>query len=345
MDSYVLNHIAKALVGPSVGILAADESTGTIGKRFQAIGVQSTEENRRNYREMLVATEGISQYISGVILYDETIKQSSSEGLRLVDVIISKGLIPGIKVDTGAKPLAGTKDELVTEGLDGLRQRLAEYRELGARFTKWRAVITIGNDIPSSYCIHVNAHALGRFAALTQEAGMVPIVEPEVLMDGTHSIDVCHDVTRTTLKQVFYELNSQGVDLTGMLLKPNMILPGKAGSIKAEPSEIAERTIDCFQDSIPESVPGIVFLSGGQSDDEATANLDAINRKAQEIGVSWELSFSYGRGLQSAPLEIWKGDNVNRSRAQQAFYNRAYLTSAARQGKYDKVMETNLLEI
>ncbi len=345
MDSYDLNRIAKALVGPSVGILAADESTGTIEKRFQANGIQATEENRRNYREMLVTTEGISQYISGVILYDETIKQMSSEGLRLVDVIVSKNLIPGIKVDTGAKPLAGTRDELVTEGLDGLRERLAEYRVLGARFTKWRAVIAIGNDIPSSYCIHVNAHALGRFAALTQEAGMVPIVEPEVLMDGTHSIDVCHDVTRATLKQVFYELNSQGVDLRGMLLKPNMILPGKSCSIKTEVSEIAERTIDCFQDAIPESVPGIVFLSGGQSDDDATVNLDAINRKAREIGMPWELSFSYGRGLQSAPLKIWNGDVLNKSRSQQAFYNRAYLTSAARQGKYDKVMENNLLEI
>ena len=345
MDSYDLNHIAKALVGPAVGILAVDESTATIEKRFQSINIQSTEENRRDYREMLVTTEGISQYISGVILYDETIKQRSSEGLRLVDVIISKDLIPGIKVDTGANPLAGTKDELVTEGLDGLRQRLEEYRELGARFTKWRAVITIGNEIPSSYCIHVNAHALGRFAALSQEAGMVPIVEPEVLMDGSHSISICDDVTRTTLKYVFYELDSQGVDLKGMLLKPNMILPGKSASIKVELSEIVERTIDCFQDSIPDTVPGIVFLSGGQSDNEATVNLDAINRKAQEIRLPWELSFSYGRGLQSAPLKIWKGDNVNRDRSQKAFYNRAYLTSAARQGKYDKVMESNLREM
>ena len=260
-------------------------------------------------------------------------------------VLSDRGIVPGIKVDLGAKPLAGAPDELVTEGLDGLRERFAEYRELGARFSKWRAVITIGDGIPSDYCIEVNAHALARYAALSQEAGIVPIVEPEVLMDGGHSIERCHEVTRRTLSEVFACLGRQRVALEGMLLKPNMVLSGKDAPGRASAEEVARRTVACLKETVPAAVPGIVFLSGGQSDAEATVNLDAINRHAATVGAPWELSYSYGRGLQSAPQRAWSGKAEKVAAAQAAFYERARLTSAARQGRYSKAMETGLRRV
>src|SRR5918999_2924497 len=267
-----LHETAKALVAEGKGILAADESSGTIKKRFDSIGVESTEENRRAYRDLLFTTEGAEEFISGVILYDETIRQSSADGTPFAKLLSDRGIIPGIKVDKGAKPLAGSPDEKGTEGLDGLRERLEEYRELGARFTKWRAVITIGDDIPTPYCLHVNAHALGRFAALSQEAGLVPIVEPEVLMDGTHTIERSYRVTSDTLHTVFHELHLQRVALEGMLLKPNMVLAGYDSGREAGVEEVAEQTLQCLRAQVPAAVPGIVFLSGGQSDELATAH-------------------------------------------------------------------------
>ena len=338
MDVRQLANTAKALVAPGKGILAADESGGTIKRRFDSINAESTEENRRNYREMLFRTNGAAEYISGVILYDETIRQDGADGTPLVKVLADQGVIPGIKVDKGTKPLPGAPDELVTEGLDGLADRLKEYFEIGARFTKWRGVITIGPDIPSAYCLDVNAHALARYATLSQEAGLVPIVEPEVLMDGDHDIDTCLEVTEATLREVFYQLGRQGVVLEGMLLKPNMVISGASAADRAGPQEVAEKTIDSFKRTVPADVPGIVFLSGGQSDAEATVNLDAINRRAA-AGVPWELSFSYGRGLQAAPLKAWSGKAENVARAQLAYYQRARFTSAARQGAYSPEME------
>ena len=338
MDVRQLANTAKALVAPGKGILAADESGGTIKRRFDSINAESTEENRRNYREMLFRTNGAAEYISGVILYDETIRQDGADGTPLVKVLADQGVIPGIKVDKGTKPLPGAPDELVTEGLDGLADRLKEYFEIGARFTKWRGVITIGPDIPSAYCLDVNAHALARYATLSQEAGLVPIVEPEVLMDGDHDIDTCLEVTEATLREVFYQLGRQGVVLEGMLLKPNMVISGASAADWAGPQEVAEKTIACFKRTVPAAVPGIVFLSGGQSDAEATVNLDAINRRAA-AGAPWELSFSYGRGLQAAPLKAWSGKAENVARAQLAYYQRARFTSAARQGAYSPEME------
>ncbi len=330
---------ARELVAPEKGILAADESSGTIKRRFDAIGVESTEDNRRDYRELLFRTEGAAKFISGVILFDETLRQKGADGTPLVKVLTDQGVIPGIKVDAGTKPLAGAEGELITDGLDGLRERLAEYRELGARFAKWRAVITIGDGIPSDYCIEVNAQALARYAALSQEAGIVPIVEPEVLMDGDHSIDRCFDATRRTLHAVYNQLMLQRVDLPGTLLKPNMVLSGKDATNRAPAEEVARQTVACFKETVPASVPGIVFLSGGQPDEEATVNLDAINRHAASVGAAWELSYSYGRGLQAAPQKAWSGKTENRDAAQKAFYHRAMVTSAARQGKYSLAME------
>ena len=338
-----LADIAKTLVAPGKGILAADESTGTIKRRFDAIGVENTEDNRRAYRELLFRTAGASQYISGVILYDETIRQKAADGTPLVKILQSQGWTPGIKVDTGAKPLAFSPRESVTEGLDGLRERLAEYKALGAQFTKWRAVITIiGDDIPSLYCIRVNAHALARYAALSQEAGLVPIVEPEVLMDGEHSIERCNEVTIRTLRTVFNQLASQRVSFDGLLLKANMVLSGKEAKERAAAADVARYSVDAFRDTVPASVPGIVFLSGGQGDDEATENLDAINRYASQVGVPWQLSFSYGRGLQAAPQKAWSGKSANVAAAQQAFLHRAKVTAAARDGRYSRDMEREL---
>ncbi len=334
-----LERVARALVGPGKGILAADESTGTIKRRFESIGVDNTEDNRRAYRELLFRAPGAAAYISGVILYDETIRQKAADGTPLVKVLTDNGIIPGIKVDQGAKPLAFRAGETVTEGLDGLRERFAAYRELGAQFSKWRAVITIGAGIPTRGCIEANAHALARYAALSQEAGIVPIVEPEVLMDGDHSIDTCYDVTLVTLHAVFRELAGARVQLEGMLLKPNMVLSGSAAKDRAAAPEVARRTVDCFMRSVPAAVPGIVFLSGGQADDEATVNLDAINRYAEQAGAPWQLSYSYGRGLQAAPQKAWRGKAENVTAAQQAFLHRAKLASAARSGAYSPAME------
>jgi len=340
-----LAEIARSLVAPGKGILAADESTSTIKRRFDAIGVESTEDNRRAYREMLFRTPRIGEYISGVILYDETIRQMAADGTPLVKILKDQGIHPGIKVDLGAKPLAFAPGEVVTEGLDGLRERLADYKAMGALFSKWRAVITIGDGIPSDHCIRVNAHALGRYAALSQEAGIVPIVEPEVLMDGAHTIDRCNQVTIKTLRIVFIQLAAQRVRLDGMLLKPNMVLSGKEAADRAPAEEVARYTVECFRQTVPAAVPGIVFLSGGQSDDEATLNLDAINRYAAKVGAPWALSFSYGRGLQAAPQKAWSGKSANVAAAQRAFQHRAKLTAAAQQGQYTSAMEKETVSV
>ena len=338
MDTNKLQATAQAMVAKSKGVLAADESDSTIARRLRSINVESTEDNRRAWRQLLVTANGIGDYLSGVILFDETLRQSADSGRRFVDILNEAGVMPGIKVDKGARPLPGSPEETVTEGLDGLRERLEEYRELGARFTKWRAVITIGDDIPSGYCIDVNAHALARFAALSQEAGLVPIVEPEVLMDGTHSIDHCFEVTEATLRRVFEELSRQRVSLEGMLLKPNMVLSGADAPHRAGPEAVAEATISCFKRTVPAAMPGIVFLSGGQNDDDATANLNAINRRI-DAATPWQLSFSYGRGLQATPLKIWGGDPSQVAAAQEAYLHRARVTSAARDGVYTPDME------
>ena len=280
-----LQDTAQAIVAPGKGILAADESSGTIKKRFDSINAESTEDNRRNYRELLFRTQGANQYISGVILYEETIRQNGADGTPLVKVLQDQGIIPGIKVDNSTNPLAGAPGELITDGIDGLRGRLGEYYELGARFTKWRAVITIGEGIPTRYCIETNAHLLARFAALSQEANLVPIVEPEVLMDGDHSIDRCYEVTTATLREVYYQLGHQRVDLTGTLLKPNMVLSGKSAPNRAGPEEVAVKTVDCFMRTVPAAMPGIVFLSGGQGDEESVVNLNAIDQLGDKIGA------------------------------------------------------------
>jgi fructose-bisphosphate aldolase, class I len=335
MGAHELNETARAIVAEHKGILAADESTGTITKRFDSIGLESTEENRRAYRQLLFAASGMEDAIGGVILYDETIRQSSDDGTPFAELLAAKGVIPGIKVDTGAHDLAGFPGEKVTEGLDGLRARLEEYRGFGARFAKWRAVITIGDGIPSVACIRANAHALARYAALCQEAGIVPIVEPEVLMDADNTIERCYDVTSRTLKWTFHELLVQGVDLRGALLKPNMVISGKGCPEQAPAARIAELTIQCFMTHVPAAVPGIVFLSGGQSEVEATENLNAINR----IGGPWPLSFSYGRALQQSALKIWGGDATNTEAAQEAFVHRARMNALAAAGEWGAELE------
>jgi fructose-bisphosphate aldolase class I len=328
-----LEEIAQALVAEGKGILAADESDGTIKKRFDSIGVGSTEETRRAYRELLFTTEGVEEYISGVILYDETIRQSASDGTPFPELLASRGIIPGIKVDKGAKPLANAPGETVTEGLDGLRERLAEYYELGARFTKWRAVLTIdeGSSLPSDYCMWTNAHALARYAALSQEAGLVPIVEPEVLMDGEHTMEMSYHVTVRTQQAVFTELFDQRVEREGMLLKPNMVLAGYECPEQPDDETVAEMTIKCLKNAVPAAVPGIVFLSGGQSDEDATRRLNTMNARGPH---PWELSFSYGRALQAPALKAWVGDPSKVEEAQKAFYRRAKFNSAARSGSY-----------
>jgi fructose-bisphosphate aldolase, class I len=326
---------ARALVAPGKGILAADESDGTIKKRFDSIDVESTEDNRRAYRELLFTTEGVEDYISGVILYDETIRQQASDGTPFPELLAAKGIIPGIKVDLGAKPLALAPEETITEGLDGLRGRLEEYRALGARFAKWRATYSIGDHLPSEYCVWTNAHALARYAALCQEAGIVPIVEPEVLQDGTHTIDESAKVTGRVLQGVYTELRDQRVDYRGTLLKPNMVMSGYEASDRAGVDEVAERTLDVFYRHVPAAVPGIVFLSGGQSDEDATAHLNAMNARGPH---PWELSFSYGRALQAPALKAWSGSNVEAG--QQAYLRRAKLNGAARSGAYAPEMET-----
>ena len=334
MDKQRLVQTAQALVADKKGILAADESGGTIKRRFDSIKVESTEKTRRDYREMLFRTAGVSDFISGVILFDETIRQEGADGTPLVKVLTDQGMIPGIKVDKGTIPLPSAPDELVTEGLDGLRDRLNEYVGLGAGFTKWRAVINIADDTPTPYGLNANAHSLARFAALSQEAGLVPIVEPEILRDGDHSIERCFEVTEETLREVFDQLAQQKVLLEGMLLKPSMVISGGSAAQRADPEEVAERTIECFKRVLPASVPGVVFLSGGEPDNSVTSNLNAINQKTTELGAPWQLTFSFGRSLQGAPLSAWAGKAENTEAAALAFYTRARLTSAARQGKY-----------
>jgi fructose-bisphosphate aldolase class I len=332
MSSAALADTAKALVADGKGILAADESSPTIKKRFDSIKIASTEENRRDYRDMLFSTPEAGQYISGVILYDETLRQKAADGTPLVKKLVKAGMIPGIKVDMGAKPLAGHSGETVTEGLDGLRARLEEYADLGARFTKWRGVYRIGDAMPSPGCVTANAHALARYAALAQEAGLVPIVEPEVLMDGDHDIDVCEEVTEEVLRSLFNELVLQNVWLEGTLLKPNMVISGQDCPDQAGVQEVAERTLRCLKRAVPAAVPGIVFLSGGQSDQLATEHLNAMNK--QPGTLPWKLSFSYGRALQAAPLKAWAGKPANLDKGQAAFLKRARDNGAATTGSY-----------
>jgi fructose-bisphosphate aldolase class I len=332
-----LESTARALVAPGKGILAADESTGTIKKRFDSIGVESTEDTRRAYRELLFTTPGAADHISGVILYDETIRQSASNGTPFPKLLADQGIIPGIKVDLGAKPLAHAPGEQITEGLDGLRGRFEEYRELGARFAKWRAVISIADGgIPTEYCLWTNAHALARYAALSQEAGLVPIVEPEVLMDGTHTLERAFDVTSRTLHAVFTELRDQRVHFEQMLLKPNMVLSGYDADDRAGIQEVAEATLRCFRRHVPAAVPGIVFLSGGQTDEDATAHLNAMNAMGPH---PWELSFSYGRALQAPALKAWHGDPASVPAGQAAYFQRAKLNGLARSGSYSPDLE------
>jgi fructose-bisphosphate aldolase class I len=337
MNLAELNGIANRLVAPGKGILAADESTGTIQKRFDRIGAVNTEDNRRDYRELLFRTDtAMREHISGVILFDETIRQKAKDGTALVRLIEAAGSIPGIKVDKGAKPLAGAPNETITEGLDGLRERFAEYHRLGARFAKWRAVIDIAPAIPSYNAINANAQALARYAALAQENGIVPIVEPEVLMDGGHDIDACEKVTGWVLQEVFSQLYYAGVALEGMILKPNMIVPGKKAPQQNSVEEVAERTVKLLKRHVPSAVPGIAFLSGGQSDEDATAHLSAMNAIG---GLPWALTFSYGRALQAAPQAAWRGKPENVAKAQAAFAHRALMNSLAATGKWTKTDE------
>ena len=334
MDKDKLSNIATKLVAQNKGILAADESNPTIKNRFDSIDVESTENNRRDYRELLFSTDGIENYISGIILYEETLYQKNSNGQLLSELLQSKDIIPGIKVDKSAKDFIGFPGEKITEGLDGLYDRMTNYYNDGARFSKWRAVITIGEQIPSSQCIELNAILLARYAITSQEAGLVPIVEPEILMDGDHSINSCYEVTNKTLNEVFNQLEKHKVNLSGILLKPNMILSGKESPDRADKNEVAEMTLKCFKETIPENVPGIIFLSGGQSDLESIDNLDAINKLAAQKGdMPWELSFSYGRGLQSSTLNKWNGNSDNYLIAQKEFINRCKMVSDARNGK------------
>jgi fructose-bisphosphate aldolase class I len=337
MKTENLESVARKLVAPGKGILAADESSGTIEKRLKSINVPSTEENRRAYREVLFTTKGAGEFISGVILFDETIRQKTRDGRTFVEALEQQGIIPGIKVDKGAKAMADFPGEKITEGLDGLRDRLAEYRQLGARFAKWRAVIAISEKIPTRTCIDANAEALARYASLCQEADVVPIVEPEVLMDGAHTIERHFEVTEQTLRSVFDALAEHRVVLEEILLKPNMVLSGKECPQQASVEEVAEATVRCMKRVVPAAVPGLVFLSGGQSDQQATEHLNAMNRLE---GLPWQLSFSYGRALQAPVLKAWKGDGANVAGAQQAFHHRAWCNSKARFGKYTEEMET-----
>jgi len=337
MSSSDLVTVAQAMVAEGKGILAIDESTGTIAKRFKSINVENSEENRRAYREMLLTAPGLGQHISGAILFDETIRQSTRDGRTFVSVMEDAGILPGIKVDTGAHPLAGHPGEKITEGLDGLRGRLDEYRKLGARFAKWRAVITIGDTIPTSSCVDANAHALARYASLCQEAGIVPMVEPEVLMDGTHSLEESFEVTEATLRSLFHQMYEQNVLLEGAILKASMVISGSEASDRAGVQEVAEATCQCLLNAVPAALAGVVFLSGGQSDEEATAHLDAMNK----LGTfPWPLSFSYGRALQAAALSVW-GENIsaNTAAAQMRLAHRARMNGLAAKGEYHAGLE------
>jgi fructose-bisphosphate aldolase class I len=336
MSKQELEKVARALVAKGKGILAADESMGTIKRRFDSIKIESNENNRRAYREMLFTTKGIEEAISGVILFDETLRTKASDGTPFAQLLSKKGIIPGIKVDKGTVDLPEFPGEVVTEGLDGLRGRVKEYSELGARFAKWRAVINIGEGIPTRTCLQANAHALARYAALCQEGGLVPIVEPEVLLDGSHTIERSQEVTEQTLKITFSELFEQRVYLEGMILKPSMVVPGKDNPKQASVEEVAERTIRCLKRTVPAAVPGIAFLSGGQSAEKATEHLNAMNKMGP---LPWEVSFSYARALQDPALKAWQGEAANVATAQQIFYHRAKCNSAARSGNYNKQME------
>ena len=337
MNLQNLEKTARELVAPGKGILAADESFGTIGKRFEAVGIESGEESRRAYREMLFTTPGIGEFLSGVILFDETLRQEASDGRRLSKVLEDQGVIPGIKVDKSTVNLPLSPNEKFTQGLDGLHDRLAEYRELGARFTKWRAVITIGEGIPTKSCIDANAEALALYAAFAQDHDLVPIVEPEVLIDGDHSIEQSYNATEWMLHTTFDELYEHGVELTGMLLKPNMVISGKEASEQSGVEEVARATVECLLRTVPAAVPGIVFLSGGQTDLQATQHLNAMNTLYE--GLPWELSFSYARALQGQPMQIWGGSTDKVEAAQKAFRHRAKMNSAARDGRYSDEME------
>ena len=336
MSMQELETVARAMVAKGKGILAADESSGTIKRRFDSIKIESNEDTRLAYREMLLTTKGIEEAISGVILFDETIRTATSDGTPFSQVLSKKGIMPGIKVDKGPVDIPGFPGEVVTEGLDGLRGRVKEYKELGAKFTKWRAVITIGDGIPTATCIEANAHALARYAALCQEGGLVPIVEPEVLLDGSHTIERCEEVTQETLKVVFSTLVDHRVHLEGMILKPSMVVSGKDCPRQAGVEEVAERTIRCLKRTVPSAVPGIAFLSGGQSAESATEHLNAMNSMGPH---PWEVAFSYARALQDPALKAWKGQAANVPAAQKIFYHRAKCNGAARYGKYNKEME------
>ena len=331
-----LHETARELVAPGKGILAADESSGTIEKRFDQIGLESTEGNRRAYRQLLFTTPGLGEHISGVILFDETIRQSADDGTRLTEVLEKASVIPGIKVDTGAKPLALFEGETVTEGLDGLRERLGEYGELGARFAKWRATYFIGEGKPTDFAVLANGHAMARYAALCQEAGIVPIVEPEVLMDGDHDVAACEAATGRALHALYAQMSDHRIDLAGTLLKVNMVVPGKDAAAQVDDATIAEATLRTLKAHVPEEVPGIVFLSGGMTDEEATSRLNEINRMG---GGPWAISFSYGRALQSQPLKVWGGDAANIEAAQAALSHRARMNGLARDGEWSAALE------
>ena len=336
MSKQELESVAQAMVAKGKGILAADESMGTIKRRFDSIKIESNDNNRRAYREMLFTTKGVEEAISGVILFDETIRTTASDGTPFPQLLAKKGILPGIKVDKGPVDIPGFPGEVVTEGLDGLRGRLKEYKELGAKFAKWRAVITIGDGIPTDTCLQLNAHALARYAALCQEAVIVPIVEPEVLLDGNHTIERCQDVSEETLRITFWHLMEQRVHLEGMILKPSMVVSGKDNPRQAGVEEVAERTLRCLKRTVPSAVPGIAFLSGGQSAVSATEHLNAMNKMAP---LPWQVSFSYARALQDPALKAWQGEPSNVPAAQKIFYHRAKMNSAARSGSYSKQME------
>jgi len=336
MSKQELESVAQAMVAKGKGILAADESMGTIKRRFDSIKIESNDNNRRAYRELLFTTKGVEEAISGVILFDETIRTTASDGTPFPQLLAKKGILPGIKVDKGPVDIPGFPGEVVTEGLDGLRGRLKEYKELGAKFAKWRAVITIGDGIPTDTCLQLNAHALARYAALCQEAVIVPIVEPEVLLDGNHTIERCQDVSEETLRITFWHLMEQRVHLEGMILKPSMVVSGKDNPRQAGVEEVAERTLRCLKRTVPSAVPGIAFLSGGQSAVSATEHLNAMNKMAP---LPWQVSFSYARALQDPALKAWQGEPANVPAAQKIFYHRAKMNSAARSGSYSKQME------
>jgi fructose-bisphosphate aldolase class I len=338
MNSQLLKHTIQQLFADDKGLLAMDESTGTCNKRFAAAGIPQTVEMRRKYRELIVTTPGLNESIGGAILYDETIRQQTKDGIPMVDVLLKAGIIPGIKVDTGATPMAGFPNEKITEGLDGLRERLADYKKMGARFAKWRGVITIGDGIPTTGCINANVQALARYAALCQEAGIVPIVEPEVLMNGDHTIQRCFDVTEMVLKILFYQFYLLKIDVEGMILKPNMVIAGTGSAIQNTVDEVAEATVNCLHASVPANAPAIAFLSGGQSPEEAVAHLNAIHTKFKNH-LPWIVTFSFARAIQQPALDIWKGKDANVEEAQKLLYKRAKLDMEARKGLYTAAME------